>query len=108
MEKKYTHNKEFEEMLLADRHLFEDDDSFKVEVPNPRTLEQMIALQQKEDSVLNILIKRVEDMKTADKTGMSLIDSLRPYSGLYNYVMMEIGNLCERDREKAENFLYGK
>lgn len=42
-------NKEFKELLLADRHLFEDDDSFKVEVPSPRSLEQMAAYQRMYD-----------------------------------------------------------
>lgn len=53
-----------------------------------------------EDKYGEILRKRVEDMNTRDKAGLSFVDIFKPYSDLYNYVMMKIGLMTGAEKEK--------
>jgi len=60
---------------------------------------------EQNDTYLQILQQRVEEMEKKDKTGMSFVEMYKPYSDMYNYVMMNIELLKEQDKQKALKLL---
>lgn len=61
--------------------------------------------EEQEDRELKILRKRVEEMGNLDKTGLSLIDIMEPYSNLYHYITFKFQELLlkEQNGNKKEN-----
>lgn len=60
------------------------------------------------DDIIDILIHKVDEMDKKDKTGLSLVEVMKPYSDLYNWSILKISQLSNEQQEKINKHLNGK